>query len=59
MPLYEFECKKCKQVFEKKLSFGERDKPITCEECGEVTERIISLPLPPVFCGSGWTPKHH
>jgi putative FmdB family regulatory protein len=57
MPIYEFQCKKCDKVVEKKMSYDERLNPQKCEECGEDTERIASLPLPPIFNGSGWTPK--
>lgn len=52
MPIYEFECKKCKahiEVFQK-LS----DKPPTkCRTCGGRLERKISAPAIQ-FKGSGW-----
>src|SRR4051812_39908551 len=52
MPIYEFECRKCKarsEVFQK-LS----DKPPTkCSKCGGRLERQISAPAIQ-FKGSGW-----
>ena len=52
MPIYEFECKKCKahiEVFQKVS-----DKPPTkCRKCGGKLERKISAPAIQ-FKGSGW-----
>ena len=52
MPIYEFECKKCKahiEVFQKVS-----DKPPTrCRTCGGKLERKISAPAIQ-FKGSGW-----
>lgn len=52
MPIYEFECKKCKahiEVFQKVS-----DKPPTkCRKCGGRLERKISAPAIQ-FKGSGW-----
>ena len=52
MPIYEFECKKCKahiEVFQKVS-----DKPPTkCRACGGRLERKISAPAIQ-FKGSGW-----
>ena len=52
MPIYEFECKKCKahiEVFQKVS-----DKPPTkCRNCGGKLERKISAPAIQ-FKGSGW-----
>jgi len=52
MPIYEFECRKCKahiEVFQK-LS----DKPPTkCRKCGGRLEKILSAPAIQ-FKGSGW-----
>ena len=52
MPIYEYECKKCKAHVEafQKLS----DKPLTkCRKCGGKLERKISAPAIQ-FKGSGW-----
>ena len=52
MPIYEYECKKCKAHVEafQKLN----DKPLTrCRKCGGKLERQISAPAIQ-FKGSGW-----
>ena len=52
MPIYEYECRKCKAHVEafQKLS----DKPLTkCRKCGGKLERQISAPAIQ-FKGSGW-----
>ena len=52
MPLYEYQCKKCKHRFEKIQKFS--DKPITrCPECGGPVEQLLSAPAVQ-FKGSGW-----
>ena len=52
MPLYEYQCKKCKHRFEKILKFS--DKHITkCPECGGPVEQLLSAPAVQ-FKGSGW-----
>jgi putative FmdB family regulatory protein len=52
MPIYEYECKKCKahvEAFQKV-----NDKPLTkCRKCGGRLERKISAPAIQ-FKGSGW-----
>src|SRR5215217_212705 len=52
MPIYEYECKKCKahvEAFQKV-----NDKPLTkCRKCGGKLERQISAPAIQ-FKGSGW-----
>jgi putative FmdB family regulatory protein len=52
MPIYEYECRKCKAHTEafQKLS----DKPLTkCKKCGGRLEKVISAPAIQ-FKGSGW-----
>jgi putative FmdB family regulatory protein len=52
MPIYEYECTKCKSHTEafQKLS----DKPLTkCKKCGGRLEKILSAPAIQ-FKGSGW-----
>ncbi len=52
MPLYEYQCKKCKHRFEKILKFS--DKHISkCPECGGQVEQLLSAPAVQ-FKGSGW-----
>src|SRR5712672_157133 len=52
MPLYEYQCKKCKHRFEKIQTYS--DKPIKkCPECGGPVEKLLSAPAIQ-FKGSGW-----
>jgi putative FmdB family regulatory protein len=52
MPLYEYQCKKCKHTFEKIQSFS--DKPVKkCPECGGPVEKLLSAPAVQ-FKGTGW-----
>lgn len=52
MPLYEYQCKKCKHRFEKIQKFS--DKHISkCPECGGPVEQLLSAPAVQ-FKGSGW-----
>jgi putative FmdB family regulatory protein len=52
MPLYEYQCKKCKHRFEKILKFS--DKHVRkCPECGGPVEQLLSAPAVQ-FKGSGW-----
>ena len=52
MPLYEYKCQKCGEVFEVKQKFA--DEPLTVhEKCGGPLERLISAPALQ-FKGTGW-----
>jgi len=52
MPLYEYQCRKCKHRFEKIQKFT--DRPIKkCPECGGPVEQLLSAPAVQ-FKGSGW-----
>lgn len=52
MPLYEYQCKKCKHRFEKIQKFS--DSPVKkCPECGGPVEKRLSAPAVQ-FKGSGW-----
>jgi putative FmdB family regulatory protein len=52
MPLYEYECKKCRHRFERIQRFS--DPMIKkCPECGGKVEQMISAPAVQ-FKGSGW-----
>ena len=52
MPIYEYECKKCRHRFERIQKFS--DKPVTrCPECGGKVEQVLHAPAVQ-FKGSGW-----
>lgn len=52
MPLYDYKCQQCGQVFEVRQKFS--DDPLTTHEgCGGSVERLISAPALQ-FKGSGW-----
>jgi putative FmdB family regulatory protein len=52
VPLYEYQCKKCKHKFEKIQKFS--DRPIRkCPECGSPVEKIQHAPAVQ-FKGTGW-----
>lgn len=52
MPIYEFQCKKCKHRFEKIQSFSAR-MPKKCPECGGPLEQLQHAPAIH-FKGAGW-----
>ena len=52
MPLYEYQCKKCKHKFEKIQKFS--DPPVRqCPECGSPVEKVMHAPNVQ-FKGTGW-----
>jgi len=52
VPLYEYQCKKCKHKFEKIQKFS--DRPIKkCPECGGTVEKVMHAPAVQ-FKGTGW-----
>ena len=52
MPLYEYQCLKCKHRFERIMKFS--DRPMTkCPDCGAKVEQMISAPAVQ-FKGTGW-----
>jgi len=52
VPLYEYQCKKCKHRFEKIQKFS--DRPVKkCPECRGPVEQLLSAPAVQ-FKGSGW-----
>jgi len=42
MPLYEYECSKCKHIFEKLLFRDDRDE-LDCPKCGGKARKILSI----------------
>ncbi|MGC2743553.1 MAG: zinc ribbon domain-containing protein [Candidatus Angelobacter sp.] len=52
MPLYEYQCKKCKHKFEKIQKFS--DPPVRkCPDCGGPVEKVMHAPNVQ-FKGTGW-----
>jgi putative FmdB family regulatory protein len=52
MPLYEYRCEKCGELFEVRQRFS--DEPLqTHEKCGGRVDRLLSVPALQ-FKGSGW-----
>lgn len=56
MPMYEFRCQSCGQVFEELCRFDEGGESLTCPHCGNVGKgrRLIS-----VFAAHGLENGHH
>lgn len=52
MPIYEFECEKCRLKFDLKRSFGE-DGNADCPHCHGKAHRCFSA-VPVIFKGSGF-----
>ncbi len=53
MPTFDFECAKCKAVFEFSRPFGSKENP-PCPECkSKKTQKLFSAPIV-VFKGEGW-----
>ncbi len=52
MPLYEYQCKQCRQRMEKIQSFSAPHEK-ACPKCGGELERVISAPAIQ-FKGAGW-----
>lgn len=51
MPIYEFQCTKCKEIFEDLVSIGQ--KTHKCPLCGAKSKKIMSS-VGIIFKGSGW-----
>ncbi|ABF39039.1 type I antifreeze protein [Candidatus Koribacter versatilis Ellin345] len=52
MPLYEYECKQCRERFEKIQKFSDEPEKV-CPKCGGEVERLLSAPAVQ-FKGEGW-----
>lgn len=44
MPLHNFACNKCEEIYEVFVSLDENDNTINCPECGEALKKIIAAP---------------
>jgi putative FmdB family regulatory protein len=51
MPIYEFQCTSCKEIFEDLVNVGQ--KTHKCPVCGAKSKKIISS-VGIIFKGSGW-----
>jgi len=52
MPIYEYQCKKCKHRFERIQKFSDPHVK-KCPDCGGPVEQVLSAPAVQ-FKGSGW-----
>ena len=41
MPIYEFECSACNQIFERLMKVGEDNEDLTCPGCGAVNPKKV------------------
>jgi putative FmdB family regulatory protein len=51
MPIYEFQCTECKEIFEEMVPVGRRTHK--CPHCGSKAKKLISQ-VGIIFKGSGW-----
>ncbi len=42
MPIYEYRCKECSQIFELRRPYSEANEGATCTVCGGVSEKLVS-----------------
>src|SRR5262249_43968714 len=52
VPTYEYECEKCRRVFEIRQRISE-PALTTCDQCGGAVHRLLS-PAPFILKGEGW-----
>ena len=52
MPIYEYECRKCRHKFEMRRHFGENAGAL-CPSCQGEAHRVF-MPVPIIFKGSGF-----
>jgi putative FmdB family regulatory protein len=53
MPIYEYACRDCRNVFEKWLKLSETSENAHCPQCGSLAQRILSH-TSFVLKGGGW-----
>jgi putative FmdB family regulatory protein len=51
MPLYEYYCKECRDIFEKMVRFSDADQPVICPSCQSTETRKI----PSLFASAGFS----
>lgn len=62
MPLYEYYCERCDNVFESLRSIADSDKPTACPNCGDPADRIMPTTFASRSFRGGWArrvPFHH
>ena len=62
MPLYEYYCENCGEVFEALRSVSASDKPAPCPKCDREAERIMPTTFASMSRKEGWAqrvPFHH
>jgi putative FmdB family regulatory protein len=62
MPLYEYYCENCNDVFEALRSVSASEEPATCPKCGREAERIMPTTFASMSRKEGYAqrvPYHH
>jgi putative FmdB family regulatory protein len=62
MPLYEYYCESCNQVFEALRPVSASEEPAQCPKCGADSERIMPTTFASMSRKEGWAqrvPFHH
>lgn len=58
MPLYDFKCEECGEVFEDLCGIDEKNNP-PCQTCGKKVKRLMSGEFNPNHGGSADCSKYH
>jgi len=56
MPIYDYECLKCEEFFDKVVPLAEYDHPQVCPTCGEPAQRRVTAPGF-ILKGDNWPSK--
>ncbi|HEV8573339.1 MAG TPA: zinc ribbon domain-containing protein [Dehalococcoidia bacterium] len=62
MPLYEYFCESCDEVFETLRSVSTSGEPVACPKCGAESDRIMPTTFASMSRKEGWSqrvPYHH
>lgn len=54
MPLYEYFCDKCDNLFETLRSISQSDQPAQCPKCGAPSDRIMPTTFSSMVRKQGW-----